>query len=195
MNGVFAIRKKDKRRRTEVFTRPIIKDNMSTRSDKQISQNLKIRKNIKSRFDTLEREEDIKEMGSKKTLPRKRITENEELNSKINNYNPKSKSEKKLEKEKKAKCGFIKICIMIAILIFANVGSILFFFLTPNKINCSSGFFMAEDDNLNKNCLKCSVKNCEKCLGDSQTDFYFSCKAGFTPVYKNGIIISCNYNN
>lgn len=197
MNEVFSVRRKEKRRKTEILKRPPLEnqETLSTKSERQINQKLKVRKNVKSKFDTVE-EENIKEMGSMKSLPKSKIGEkNGDLNSTINNYRSKSKLERKLEKEKKAKTGFIIICILITILILANAGSIVFFYLKPNKIECGSGFYRPEDDGSNKICVKCSTKNCDKCLGDSLTDFCFSCKSGFTPEYENGIVKSCNYNN
>ena len=195
MNLVFSIRSKEKRN-TLKPRKKVVKDNLSTRSEQQVNQAIKHRRNIKSKFDTIEKEENIKEIGSLKSLPKNRFEDtNIETNSKIDNNKPTSKTEKKLEKEKRAKTGFIIICIMIAILILVNAGSVVFFFLAPNKKNCGSGYFLAEDADSNDSCIKCSVKNCDKCLGDSLSDFCFSCKNNFIPEYENGIVKSCNYND
>ena len=60
-----------------------------------------------------------------------------------------------------------------------------------NNINCSTGYYLSNDD---MTCKKCSLDNCEKCEdNDGNRNICTSCIKSFTPIYENNVIKSCDY--
>ena len=100
------------------------------------------------------------------------------------------------------KIRYIALLFSLIIVIFLIIFEIIYigFIYKKNKkakINCDSGFFVPEDENSNKNCKKCTVENCEKCLGNQTLDFCINCKSGYKPIYENenGIIKYCYFDS
>ena len=59
------------------------------------------------------------------------------------------------------------------------------------NINCSSGYYLSND---NTTCKKCSVNNCEKCNDDNgKNNICISCLKPFNPIYENNIIKFCEH--
>ena len=54
---------------------------------------------------------------------------------------------------------------------------------------------MPEFNRGSQDCKKCTVENCEKCIGNKTLDFCIKCQKGFKPIYKNVIIEYCNNSN
>ena len=51
------------------------------------------------------------------------------------------------------------------------------------KKNCKNGLFIPDNDT--KQCINCSIENCNICSGNLYSDICHSCKKGYTPIYNN----------
>lgn len=60
-------------------------------------------------------------------------------------------------------------------------------------LSCASGYYLPNDDTQKRNCLKCSVDNCDKCSGSKTNNICTQCISCLTPIYQNNEIISCKY--
>ena len=93
----------------------------------------------------------------------------------------------------------IKILIVIIIvflfLYFSKTKKIKNFSINKNKneIICDNGLFLPEDDKTK--CIKCSIENCNECIGTKLNNICNKCKPGLNPVYENNKIISCSICN
>ena len=103
----------------------------------------------------------------------------------------------KKEKKNKISYKYLKISILLYIYIILIIFGFIYFNFKLKKrknkkiekIFCDSGFYFPEDDETNKNCKKCSVENCEKCVGNKYMNFCTQCKSGFQPIYENDLVI------
>ena len=62
---------------------------------------------------------------------------------------------------------------------------------TPSN-TCGIGYFIPEEDETGKDCLKCSIEGCQKCHGTYYNNECTSC-GYFTSVYQDNKIIRCDY--
>ena len=59
-------------------------------------------------------------------------------------------------------------------------------------IRCNIGYYLPTDDEIRKECKKCSLDNCEICEGTKSSNICTKCLSDFTPAYESGIIIKCS---
>ena len=117
---------------------------------------------------------------------------------KINNENMKN------TKKNKAKNN----CILIILVIITS--SIIFICLLVTKlydinkkiknnqnikdeIICNNGFFLPEDNKTK--CIKCSMENCNECIGTKLNNTCNKCNPGLNPIFEDNKIISCSTCN
>ena len=62
-----------------------------------------------------------------------------------------------------------------------------------NNINCTSGSYAIYDNTGKKSCKKCSIEDCDICLGNEYSDICLSCIYHYIPIYKNYIMEQCHY--
>ena len=58
-----------------------------------------------------------------------------------------------------------------------------------DEIICDNELFLPEDDKTK--CIKCSIKNCDECIGTKLNNICNKCNPGFNPIYEDNKIISC----
>ena len=91
--------------------------------------------------------------------------------------------------------------VLLSIFIFIIFFGFLYININTNKnnnskIKCDSGFYIPEDDEANQNCQKCTVENCEKCVGNKYMNFCTECKVGFQPIFEKEMVIKyCKDNS
>ena len=61
-----------------------------------------------------------------------------------------------------------------------------------DNIICNSGFYFPYENS--SKCIRCSVKNCDKCYGYINDNTCISCISPFIPFYENNKIIQCKYS-
>jgi len=65
----------------------------------------------------------------------------------------------------------------------------------PGKINqcqkCNNGYYLPEDSEYNTQCKKCSIEGCSTCSGNLIENNCTKCQNNLSPLYENGIIVSC----
>ena len=49
--------------------------------------------------------------------------------------------------------------------------------------SCISGYYIPTDDEIKKNCKKCSINNCKECYGDSISNTCHICEDPFKLIY------------
>ena len=148
------------------------------------------------------------ETKHKVAIHKKKQIKNQYIKNNDKKIKNKEADNKKIKKNKETddinnqKIRYIILLISLFIVIFLIIFEIIYigFIHEKNKntkVNCNSGFFMPEDEKSNKNCKKCRVNNCEKCLGNKTLDFCLNCKSGYKPIYENenGIIKYCYFDN
>ena len=59
-----------------------------------------------------------------------------------------------------------------------------------NEKICAFGLFLHEDDKTK--CIKCSIENCNDCIGTKLNNTCNKCKPGFNPIYEDNKIILCS---
>ena len=62
-------------------------------------------------------------------------------------------------------------------------------FINPRK-KCEPGYYLPYEK-AEKDCKKCSVDNCQICIGNETIDFCLKCQPGFKSIYKNKMIQFC----
>lgn len=87
------------------------------------------------------------------------------------------------------------ILLILIIIIFLIVIPLVCIYFIPKKqaskikdkrINCTTGYYFPVDDNSsNKQCLKCSVENCQNCSGNLNSNTITSCLSSLIPKYDN----------
>ena len=92
------------------------------------------------------------------------------------------------------------ILLILIIIIFLIVIPFVCIYFIPKKqesktkdkrINCTAGYYFPVDDNSsNKQCLKCSVENCQNCSGNLNSNTCISCLSSLIPKYDNNNKIS-----
>ena len=96
---------------------------------------------------------------------------------------------------------YIIIIIILLLLILSLFFGIYSFILIKkkqkddknNNINCTSGSYLTYDNTGKKICKKCSLEDCDICIGNEYTDICLSCVHHYIPMYKNNIMESCHY--
>ena len=100
---------------------------------------------------------------------------------------------------------FLIIILLLLLLILSLFFSIYSFILIKtdenndednqenNNINCTSGSYLINDKTGKKICKKCTLENCDICIGNGYSDVCLSCINHYIPIYKNYIMESCNY--
>ena len=143
---------------------------------------------------------EIFETNSKANYYRRNEYTNKENISKIEDKSLISNEKNEIEKKTKMKKNIIRFIIVLLLLLINAF--IIFFFLYYlinkyiNEKKCNSGYFRPEDDEAYQKCKKCSIDNCERCIGNKTLDFCIKCENGYEPVYLNNIIKYCtSYNN
>ena len=89
----------------------------------------------------------------------------------------------------------IIIIIVFLFLYFSKINEIKTFVINKNKneITCNDGLFLPEDDKTK--CIKCSIENCNECIGTKLNNICNKCKPGLNPAYEDNKIISCSICN
>ena len=132
-------------------------------------------------------------------------------NNKKNEYNKISESTpdycsenfKKKEIVKKINHKYLVMYVLLTVFIFIVIFGFLYIDINSNKnknnnskTKCGSGFYIPEDDEASQSCQKCTIENCEKCVGNKYLNFCTECKVGFQPIYKNEMVIKyCKDNS
>jgi len=103
-----------------------------------------------------------------------------------------SKKNEKIKNNKMVNYLYLILIIILIIII------IIFLFLylsnkNKNKIICDNGLFLPEDDKAK--CIKCSIENCNECIGTKLNNICNKCKPGLNPAYEDNKIISCSICN
>ena len=62
-----------------------------------------------------------------------------------------------------------------------------------NEIKCDKGYFLPEDDKAK--CIKCSIENCNECIGTKLNNNCNKCNPGLNPIIEDNKIISCSICN
>jgi len=109
----------------------------------------------------------------------------------INNYG----------KINKTTMNYIYLILMLILIIIIIIFLLLYFSKRKNKkfnINknnykneliCDNGLFLPEDDKTK--CIKCSIENCNECIGSKINNICNKCNPGLYSIYENNKIISC----
>ena len=128
-------------------------------------------------------------------------------NSKIINQNNKhirNKINNKYEKVNNIIMNYIYLMLIIILVIiiivflflyFLKINKIKAFYINKNnsEIKCDGGLFLPEDDKTK--CIKCSIENCNECIGTKLNNICNKCNSGFNPIYEDNKIISCSICN
>ena len=124
---------------------------------------------------------------TKANKKRKKIKANNTLVEKKEVKKDKIIAKKEREKTRTKRYLIIDGLLILNIALLIAVFTCIYYDL-ENKGNyeikhCNSGYFKPEFSRENKNCKKCSVENCERCIGNQTVDFCTKCKPGFKSIY------------
>ena len=121
-----------------------------------------------------------------------------------NNKHIKNKINNKYEKINNIIMNYIYLMLIIILIIiiivflflyFSKINKIKTFGINNNKneIICNNGLFLPED--YNTKCLKCSIENCNECIGTKLNNICNKCNPGLNPIYEDNKIILCSIYN
>ena len=119
-----------------------------------------------------------------------------------NNKNIKNKINNKYGKINNLILNYLYLILILILIIII----IIFLFLYRSKMNkifdinknkneiiCDNGLFLPEDDKTK--CIKCSIENCNECIGTKLNNICIKCKSGLNPIYEDNNIILCSICN
>ena len=146
---------------------------------------------LNSREELYNDDKNINNVNKAKNIKKSNLADKREL--KRGNYHCRLKNIKNI------------ILLILIIIMFLIVLIFLIIHFIPKKqefkmkekekeINCKSGYYLPVDISSNKQCIKCSVENCQKCYGNMNSNTCISCLSSFIPKYDNyNKISSCQF--